>query len=162
MINTMPLPTSLVGSYAQPNWLIDRKKLAGRFPPRVPARELWLVSPEHLEEAQDDATLIAIRDQECAGLDIITDGDAAKAILTGSPLHSKASTSIIRALRSTAPVILIPCRASSAKSAATAGPGPRCTIPTREHGPHHQGHGAWPIHHVTAGAERLLQERARD
>ena len=75
MINTMPLPTSLVGSYAQPNWLIDRKILAGRFPPRVPARELWLVSPEHLEEAQDDATLIAIRDQECAGLDIITDGE---------------------------------------------------------------------------------------
>src|SRR5262245_56835153 len=75
MINTMPLPTSLDGSYAQPNWLIDRKKLAGRFPPRVPARELWLVSPEHLEEAQDDATLIAIRDQECAGLDIITDGE---------------------------------------------------------------------------------------
>ena len=75
MINTTLLPTSLVGSYAQPNWLIDRKKLAGRFPPRVPARELWLVSPEHLEEAQDDATLIAIRDQERAGLDIITDGE---------------------------------------------------------------------------------------
>ena len=75
MTNTTPLPTSLVDSYAQPNWLIDRKKLAGRFPPRVRARELWQVSPEHLEEAQDDATLIAIRDQERAGLDIITDGE---------------------------------------------------------------------------------------
>jgi 5-methyltetrahydropteroyltriglutamate--homocysteine methyltransferase len=69
------LPTSLVGSYAQPDWLIDRKNLAGRFPPRVRARELWRVAPEFLEEAQDDATLLAIRDQERAGLDIITDGE---------------------------------------------------------------------------------------
>ena len=69
------LPTSLVGSYAQPEWLIDRKKLAGRFPPRVRARELWRVAPEWLDAAQDDATLLAIRDQERAGLDIITDGE---------------------------------------------------------------------------------------
>ncbi len=69
------LPTSLVGSYAQPEWLIDRKKLAGRFPPRVRARELWRVGQEFLEEAQNDATLLAVRDQERAGLDIITDGE---------------------------------------------------------------------------------------
>jgi 5-methyltetrahydropteroyltriglutamate--homocysteine methyltransferase len=69
------LPTSLVGSYAQPEWLIDRKKLAGRFPPRVRAKELWRVAPEWLEQAQDDATLLAIREQERAGLDIITDGE---------------------------------------------------------------------------------------
>ena len=69
------LPTSLVGSYAQPDWLIDRKNLAGRFPPRVRARELWRVAPEFIEQAQDDATLLAIRDQERAGLDIITDGE---------------------------------------------------------------------------------------
>ncbi|MGE3988760.1 uroporphyrinogen decarboxylase family protein [Pseudorhodoplanes sp.] len=69
------LPTSLVGSYSQPDWLIDRKNLAGRFPPRVRARELWRVAPEFLEQAQDDATLLAIRDQERAGLDIITDGE---------------------------------------------------------------------------------------
>ena len=69
------LPTSLVGSYPQPEWLIDRKKLAGRFPPRVRAKELWRVAPEWLEQAQDDATLLAIRDQERAGLDIITDGE---------------------------------------------------------------------------------------
>jgi len=74
-MNDMLLPTSLVGSYAQPDWLIDRKNLAGRFPPRVRARELWRVAPEFLEEAQDDATLLAIRDQERAGLDIITDGE---------------------------------------------------------------------------------------
>src|SRR4051794_16220204 len=69
------LPTSLVGSYAQPEWLIDRAKLAGRFPPRVRAKELWRVDPVHLREAQDDATLLAIRAQEEAGLDIITDGE---------------------------------------------------------------------------------------
>jgi 5-methyltetrahydropteroyltriglutamate--homocysteine methyltransferase len=69
------LPTSLVGSYAQPDWLIDRAKLAGRFPPRVRALELWRVAPEWLEEAQDDATVLAIRDQERAGLDLITDGE---------------------------------------------------------------------------------------
>lgn len=69
------LPTTLVGSYAMPEWLIDREKLAGRFPPRTRARELWRVAPEHLEEAQDDATLLAIRDQERAGIDIVTDGE---------------------------------------------------------------------------------------
>ncbi|RZA30231.1 MAG: 5-methyltetrahydropteroyltriglutamate--homocysteine methyltransferase [Proteobacteria bacterium] len=69
------LPTSLVGSYPQPDWLIDREKLAGRFPPRVRAKELWRISPEYLDQAQDDATLLAIRAQEEAGLDIITDGE---------------------------------------------------------------------------------------
>jgi 5-methyltetrahydropteroyltriglutamate--homocysteine methyltransferase len=68
-------PTSLVGSYPQPEWLIDRKKLAGRFPPRVRAKELWRVASEYLDQAQDDATILAIRDQERAGLDIITDGE---------------------------------------------------------------------------------------
>ena len=69
------LPTTLVGSYAQPDWLIDRSKLGGQLPPRVPARDLWRVAPEFLEAAQDDATLLAIRDQERAGLDILTDGE---------------------------------------------------------------------------------------
>src|SRR6266702_6061247 len=71
----MLFPTTLVGSYPQPDWLIDRAKLAGRFPPRVRARELWRVAEPYLAEAQDDATLVAIRAQEEAGLDIITDGE---------------------------------------------------------------------------------------
>ena len=71
----MLFPTTLVGSYPQPEWLIDRKKLAGRFPPRVRARELWRVEHSFLQEAQDDATVLAIRAQEEAGLDIITDGE---------------------------------------------------------------------------------------
>ncbi len=71
----MLFPTTLVGSYPQPEWLIDRKKLAGRFPPRVRARELWRIPEALLAEAQDDATLLAIKAQEDAGLDIITDGE---------------------------------------------------------------------------------------
>ncbi|MCP2355314.1 5-methyltetrahydropteroyltriglutamate--homocysteine methyltransferase [Nonomuraea thailandensis] len=75
MISLPLLPTSLVGSYAQPDWLIDRARLAGRFPPRVRARELWRIPPELLGQAQDDATELAIRAQERAGLDIVTDGE---------------------------------------------------------------------------------------
>ena len=76
-VNSAPalLPTCLVGSYPQPEWLIDRTKLSHRLPPRVRARDLWRVAPELLEQAQDDATILAIRDQELAGLDIFTDGE---------------------------------------------------------------------------------------
>ncbi|HET7365950.1 MAG TPA: uroporphyrinogen decarboxylase family protein [Burkholderiales bacterium] len=68
------LPTTVVGSYPQPDWLIDRAKLGSKVP-RVRAPEIWRIAPEHLEEAQDDATLLAIRDMEQAGIDIITDGE---------------------------------------------------------------------------------------
>ena len=70
----MLLPTCLVGSYPQPDWLIDRDKLSKQVP-RVRAGDLWLIAPDQLEAAQDDATILAIRDQERAGLDIITDGE---------------------------------------------------------------------------------------
>lgn len=69
------LPTTLVGSYPQPDWLIDWGMLASNTPPRVRMRELWRVAPELLEAAQDDATLVAIRDQERAGIDIVSDGE---------------------------------------------------------------------------------------
>src|SRR5882724_9388993 len=71
----MLFPTTLVGSYPQPEWLIDREKLAGRFPPRVRAKELWRVAEPYLAQAQDDATVLAIRTQEAAGIDIISDGE---------------------------------------------------------------------------------------
>lgn len=71
----MLFPTTIVGSFPQPDWLIDRSKLAGRFPPRVRARELWRIPEAYLEQAQEDATLVAIRMQEEAGLDIISDGE---------------------------------------------------------------------------------------
>lgn len=73
-MNTL-LPTTLVGSYPQPDWLVDRKKLAALIPPRVRAKEVWRVGEEWLEQAQDDATILAIRDQERAGIDIVTDGE---------------------------------------------------------------------------------------
>src|SRR5262244_4137231 len=69
------LLTTVVGSYPQPDWLIDRQALGSRLPPRTRAREIWRVAPEFLEQAQDDATLLAIRDMERAGIDVITDGE---------------------------------------------------------------------------------------
>src|SRR6478609_5999006 len=71
----MLFPTTIVGSFPQPEWLIDRAKLAGRFPPRVRALELWRLQEPYLAQAQDDATLLAIRFQEEAGLDIVSDGE---------------------------------------------------------------------------------------
>src|SRR5918999_2563369 len=69
------LATTVVGSYPQPGWLIDRRLLAGRLPPRVRARDIWRVAPDWLAEAQDDATILAIREMERAGIDVLTDGE---------------------------------------------------------------------------------------
>jgi len=69
------LLTTVVGSYPQPDWLVDRAMLSSRLPPRTRALEIWRVAPDHLEQAQDDATVVAIRDMERAGVDIITDGE---------------------------------------------------------------------------------------
>src|SRR5712691_9911766 len=69
------LPTTVIGSFPQPDWLIDREMLRSRLPPRVLARELWRVVEPWLEQAQDDATLLAIREMERAGIDVITDGE---------------------------------------------------------------------------------------
>jgi len=69
------LVTTVVGSYPQPSWLIDRERLGERLPPRVRARELWRVPDPYLAEAQDDATRLAVRDLELAGVDVVTDGE---------------------------------------------------------------------------------------
>ena len=71
----MALVTTVVGSYPQPDWLIDRERLGERLPPRVRARELWRIPEPLLEQAQDDATRLAVRDQELAGVDVVTDGE---------------------------------------------------------------------------------------
>jgi len=78
MTITPLFPTSLVGSYAQPDWLIDKSKLKSQFPPRTRALELWRIAPELLAEAQADAVRLAVADQIEAGLDIITDGEACR------------------------------------------------------------------------------------
>src|SRR5882724_7954978 len=69
------IPTTVVGSYPQPEWLVDRDALRNRRVPRVHAPELWRVPADLLEQAQDDATILAIRDMERAGIDIVTDGE---------------------------------------------------------------------------------------
>ena len=68
-------PPRSIGSYPQPDWLIDRERLRGSLPPRVRARELWRIAEPYLAQAQDDATALAIADQERAGVDIVTDGE---------------------------------------------------------------------------------------
>src|SRR5437763_10227421 len=72
---THPIPTTVVGSYPQPDWLVDRSVLEHHGVPRVAARDIWRVAEPWLEQAQDDATILAIRDMERAGIDIITDGE---------------------------------------------------------------------------------------
>jgi 5-methyltetrahydropteroyltriglutamate--homocysteine methyltransferase len=73
---TLPLiPTTLVGSYVQPDWLVDRAKLTGSPPPRVRSSDVWRIDEDQLEEAQDAATLMAVREMERAGIDVITDGE---------------------------------------------------------------------------------------
>ncbi|MBV8733955.1 MAG: cobalamin-independent methionine synthase II family protein [Solirubrobacterales bacterium] len=69
------LQTTVIGSYPQPDWLIDRERLHSRLPPRVAARELWRIDEPFREQAQDDATALAIHDQEQIGIDVITDGE---------------------------------------------------------------------------------------
>ncbi len=69
------LPTTLVGSYPQPDWLIDRRRLTDIVPPRARARDLWRMEGALLDQAQDDATILAVRDQERAGIDVVTDGE---------------------------------------------------------------------------------------
>ncbi len=71
----MLIPTMLVGSYPQPNWLVDKDRLLSNSPPRVRMRDVWRIDEAHLETAQDDATIVAIHDQERAGIDIVSDGE---------------------------------------------------------------------------------------
>ncbi len=144
----MLLPTSLVGSYPQPDWLIDRASLAKQMPPRVRAKELWRVDPERLDAAQDDATLLAIRDQERAGLDIVTDGEQRResysnrfaTALDGVDLDNPGKTPnrtggftivprVVGTIQRRHPVEVRDVR-----------------IPARQHRPHDQDDGAGPVH----------------
>ena len=154
-------PTSLVGSYPQPDWLIDRAKLAGRFPPRVRAAELWRVDPDYLEQAQRDATMLAIRAQEDAGLDIITDGEirresysnAFATALDGIDIDNPGTALDRSGHPNPVPRIVGPIRRRH----------PVCrrrrAVPPRADRPHHQDHRAWPVHDGPASPERLLPER---
>ena len=129
------LPTSLVGSYAQPDWLLDRQKLAGRFPPRVRARELWRVAPEYLDQAHDDATLLAIRDQERAGLDIITDGEMRRESYSNRFATALEGVDVDNpgtALDRSGHPNPVP-RVVGSRDAQASGPGARRRVPARQH-----------------------------
>ena len=136
-----------------PEWLIDRAKLAGRFPPRVRAKELWRVPPEHLDEAQDDATIVAIRAAGArpGSTSSPTARSAARATATTSPPRSMASTSTTPAPRSTAAATRTRCRASSARSRR---PRPvevaRPAVPARTHRPDDQDDRARAVHDVAS------------
>ena len=111
------LHTTVVGSYPQPDWLIDRQRLGDRLPPRMRRVSSGGSQTSYLEEAQDDATRIAVQDMERAGVDVITDGEMRRrATRTASPPRSRASTSTTPASRSTGPATRTRSRGSSARS----------------------------------------------
>ena len=155
-------PTSLVGSYPQPEWLIDRAKLAGRFPPRVRARELWRPAPEFLAQAQDDATVLAIRAQEEAGLDIVTDGEIRResysnhfaTALDGVDIDNPGEALDRSGHPNPVPRVVGADR--PARPDPATGPG----VPPGAHRPHDQGHRARAVHDVAAGAGRPLRRPA--
>ncbi len=157
----MLLPTSLVGSYPQPDWLIDRASLAKQMPPRVRARELWRVAPEQLEAAQDDATLLAIRDQERAGLDIITDGEQRResysnrfaTALDGVDIDNPGKTPNRTGGFAIVPRIVGPIRRRHPVEVRDV------AVPARQHRPHDQDDGARALHHGAAVRGRVLPRR---
>src|SRR5258706_11584635 len=154
----LPLfPTALVGSFPQPEWLIDRARLAGRFPPRVRARELWRPAPEHLAEAQLDATLLAIRAQEDAGLDILTDGEIRRESYSNHFATALRGLDLDRpgeALDRSGHPNPVPRVVGPVSRPRPVGVGGRA-IPAGAHRPGHQDDGPRSLHHVAAGSGRL-------
>ena len=150
----MLFPTTLVGSYPQPEWLIDRAKLAARFPPRVRAQELWRVPPPLLAQAQDDATLLAIRAQEEAGLDIITDGEIRR------ESYSNRFATALEGVDIDAPGTALPFGPSQPGAAhrrprapEASGRGRRPALPEEAHLEAGEDHSAGTVHHEPAGVE---------
>ena len=156
------LPTTVVGSYPQPDWLVNRAMLS-KSVPRV-RMNIWRVPDEWLEQAQDDATILAIRDLELAGIDIITDGEirresysnrfatALEGIDIAKPGHVKARSGhrtpvprVVGKIRRKGPVEVRDMKFLRANTAAA-----------------RQDHPARPLHHEPAGDQRVLQRRRRD
>ena len=157
------LPTTVVGSYPQPDWLVDRAMLATMVP-RVRVHELWRVAEPYLAQAQDDATLLAIRDMERAGIDIITDGEMRResysnrfATALDGIDNDNPATITNRAGRS----VSVP-RVVGKIRRRQAGRGRRHGVPAPQHRAQGQDHAARPFHHGAAGQERILQGRRRD
>ena len=156
-----PLETTVVGSYPQPDWLIDRERLGSRLPPRVRALELWRVPEAFLEQAQDDATRLAVSDMERAGVDVVTDGEMRRdsysnrfaTALDGVDLDEPGV-----ALDRTGAPNPVP-RVDRADPSHAPGRGTRRRVPAVDHRSADQDHRARSVHDDAAGAERLLRRR---
>ena len=156
-MNTI-LPTTLVGSYPQPDWLIDRGKL-GKYVPRVRAQELWRVDDEWLDQAQNDATLLAIRDQEIAGVDILTDGEMRResysnrfaTALEGVDIENPGTRLDRTGKPSTVPRVAGPIRRKASRRSARRG------VSARQYDPQDQNHCPRRLHDGAAGSGRFLQ-----
>ena len=156
------LPTTVVGSYPQPDWLVNREMLS-KTVPRV-RMDIWRVPEAWLEQAQDDATIVAIRDMERAGIDIITDGEirresysnrfatALEGIDTANPGQVKARSGH----ETPVPRVVARIRRTHRWKCAT------CSSCASQHRAHRQDHPARPLHHEPAGDQRVLQGRRRD
>ena len=146
------LPTTVVGSYPQPDWLVNREMLS-KTVPRV-RMDIWRVPQPWLEQAQDDATLLAIRDMERAGIDIITDGEMRR------ESYSNRFATALEGHRHGAAGPRQGALGARDAGAARSGQDPtheggrsaRHAVPARQHRPHRQDHAARPLHHEPAGA----------
>ena len=154
------LPTTVVGSYPQPEWLVDRAMLS-KSVPRTRMHEMWRLPEEHLEQAQDDATIVAIRDMERAGIDIVTDGEIRR------ESYSNRFATALEGIDADNPA-MITARIGTQDAGAARGrqdqahrPGrtARHAVPAQEYRPRRQDHPARPLHHEPAGQERILQGR---
>ena len=153
-------PTSLVGSYPQPDWLIDRAQACRRWCRACGMDDLWLVAPKHLEAKQDEATLLAIRDQERAGLDIITDGEQRRESYSNRFATALEGVDIDNPGTDAQPQRQADPGAAHHRQDPAQAPGraARRAIPAREHREARKDDGARPLHDVEAGAERFLQD----
>ena len=157
------LPTTVVGSYPQPDWLVDRALLKTGVP-RVRMHELWRVKEPYLKEAQDDATVLAIRDMERAGIDIVTDGEMRR------ESYSNRFATALDGIDNDNPATITnragPLGERAARGRQGAAPRPGRgrghEVPAQAHVAQDQDDVARPVHHGAAGQERVLQGRRRD
>ena len=155
--------TTVVGSYPQPDWLIDRERLGERLPPRVRARELWRVAEPDLEEAQDDATRLAVQDMERAGVDIVTDGEMRR------ESYSNRFATALEGVDLDTPGVALDRTGHENPVPRVVGPIRRARpVEVRDveflrstHRPPDQDHRPGAVHDDAAGAERPLRRRAQ-
>ena len=149
-----PLSSTVVGSYPQPEWLIDREALGSHSVPRVRASHAWRVPENHLQEAQDDATLVAIRDMERAGIDTITDGEMRR------ESYSNRFATALEGIDAVHPATIHTRDGEARTVPRVVGPalerpgrGARRRVSACQHQPGDQDHAARPLHDVASGEE---------